>query len=249
MNQNPPANPIQRHPHRVRLDPSGAHDFDIPAGVENWTDNPLFSLASGDFALRPNRVVSSVIFHNTQGLWPQTIIQGADVNGQRAENVIAIWRREQRAASAPVVIDTDATMVQAHYLIPCVAFHARSANGRSIGVELVMKSPSTLFTASMDTGANLVHGLIQCNHPQVQLLNPPTNPGELPWLEIRTSYPTDGTRPAAVPVEQRGVFGHRDVRPMDRGRGDPGDAVMLRVAQRLEELSGSGGLVYRVVRT
>lgn len=234
---------------RVLLDEKGAYDFNLPVPVENWTHNPLFALASEDFSLQPKREVTSFVLHNTQGTWPQTIIDGAAPRGQRAETVIGIWRRDKRTASTPVVIDTDGTMVQAHYLLPVVAFHAKTANVRSIGAELVMETPGKLYTASMDTAANLIHGLIQSGHPQFKILNPPGMGQELPWLEIRTNYPTNGKKPPMVPVQQRGVFGHRDVRPMDRGRGDPGDAVMLRVAEVLESLCGRGPVRYRVVRT
>ena len=234
---------------RVLLDTKGEYDFSLETEVVNWTHNPAFALASEDFSLRPEREVTSFVLHNTQGVWPQTIIEGAAPRGMRAENVLSMWRRDKRTASTPLVIDTDGSTVQAHYLVPVVAFHAKTANARSIGAELVMETPGKLYTASMETAARIIHGLIQSGHPQFKILNPPGMGQELPWLEIRTNYPTNGKKPPMVPVQQRGVFGHRDVRPMDRGRGDPGDAVMLRVAEVLESLCGRGPVRYRVVRT
>ena len=234
---------------RILLDDSKRYDFDIPETVENWTHNPAYRLDSADFRVVPKRVVTSVVLHNTQGYWPQQINPGAAPKGRRAETVVDIWRRDKRSASAPIVIDTDGSAVQAHYLVPILAWHAMDASPRSIGMELVQVTPGNqLWIAEMDTAANIIHGLIQSGHPQIKLM-PDVEPGEVPILEIRTEYPTDGKRPIRVPVEQRGIFGHRDVRPQDRGRGDPGDRVMTRVAEVLESLCGTGTVKYGVMRT
>lgn len=234
---------------RILLDSGKAHDFDIPETVDNWTVNPAYRLDSADFTLRPNRVVTSIVLHNTQGYWPQQINPGAAPAGKRAETVVDIWRRDKRSASAPLVIDTDGSTVQAHYLVPVLAWHAMDASPRSIGMELVQVTPGNqLWIAQMDTAAHIIHGLIQSRHPQIRLM-PEVPPDEIPILEIRTEYPTDGKRPLRVPVEARGVFGHRDVRPQDRGRGDPGDRVMTRVAEVLESLCGTGPVLYGVMRT
>lgn len=235
---------------RILMDSTGKFDFDLPGvTVENWTHNPAFALAPGDFVLRPGRDVTSAVIHNTQGYWPQLIVDDPAPVGQRAENVVNIWRRDARSASTPIVTDTDGSVVQAHYLMPVVAWHAKDASPRSVGFEIVQVTPGNkLFRASIVTVARIIHGMVQSGHPKCHLLNPADGTHPLPWLEIRTSYPGGG-RPPRVPVEQRGVFGHRDVRPMDRGRGDPGDAPMAIIAEVLESLCGSGVVRYSVTRT
>jgi len=234
---------------QVLLDSRSGFSLDgIP--LTNWTRNPELALAPEDFRAAPTRTVRKFVLHTTQGLWPQRLIEGAGADSERAENVSRYWRRNKASASTPVIVDTNGQLVQTHYLIPVIAWHAKGASMDSIGVEVVQVSDgNAVYSASCLTVARLIHGTIQAQHRQVSLLNPSDASHPLPWLEVRTSYPTDGTRPRAVAPETRGVFGHRDVRPLDRGRGDPGDFIMVRVAEVLEGLAAIGPVRYQVVRT
>jgi len=219
------------------LDSKGT-TVDISAAVSSWVDNPEFALAPEDFRSVPGRIVSSVVLHTTQGIWrPEAAPGDVGPGGRGAENNARYWRREKRSAGAVLLIDSDGSVVQTHYLIPVVAWHAREASMRSIGVEFVQESTGRVYACQWRTCAEIVRAVIASNHAQVRIQNPDGS------IQVRTNYDTHEALRRKVTPDTRGIFGHRDVRPEDRGRGDPGDFVMNGIANQLETLA------LRVIRT
>jgi hypothetical protein len=210
--------------------------FSIGAEVKSWLDNPAFTLSPEDFRTTPKREVLKVIVHTTIGAWPQ--MRGVDRRTDRAENVASYWRRNKTSAATPLIVDSDGSVVQCHLLQPVTAWHAGSASLNSVGVECVQLPDGTVFPeAQAPTVAAVIDGLVRLRHPRINLLT-------LGELNVRTDYPTTGVRPPrATAPEARGVYGHRDVDPRGRGRGDPGDLLMLAIAAELEKLSVRSGEV------
>lgn len=206
----------------------------VPAAVKSWLDNPAFNLSAEDFRTTPRREVRKVIIHTTIGKWPQ--MTGTDHRSDRAENVASYWRRNKSSAATPLILDSDGSVVQCHLLQPITAWHAGTASLNSIGIECVQLPDGTVFPeAQAPVVAALIDGLMRLNHPLIRLRD---FDGA---LNVRTDYPTNGVRPTATAPEARGVYGHRDVDPKGRGRGDPGDLLMLAIAGELERLSVASG--------
>lgn len=206
----------------------------VPAAVKSWLDNPAFNLSAEDFRATPRREVRKVIIHTTIGKWPQ--MTGIDRRTDRAENVASFWRRNKSSAATPLIQDSDGSFIQCHLLQPITAWHAGSASLNSIGIECVQLPDGTVFPeAQAPVVAALIAGLIALAHPLIRLTDFDGS------LNVRTNYPTNGVRPPATAPEARGVYGHRDVDPRGRGRGDPGDLLMLAIASELERLSVASG--------
>lgn len=213
----------------------GRKSVDITEAVTTWNDNPEFALGSEDFKSIPGRIVSSFLLHTTRGTWPPQPPPG-DIGpgGQGAENNARYWRRDKRSASAALLVDTDGSVVQTHFLVPIVAWHARTASMRSIGIEHVQEASGRVYAVQWRTTANLIHALIQSKHPQIKIQEPDGS------IRVRVNY--NVRKPIQLPPDWRGVLGHRDTDTRNRGRGDPGDYIMAGVADSLAALG------YNVVR-
>lgn len=205
---------------------------DIPEDVTTWETHPEFALSSEDFRSSPHRMVRRFVLHTTRGVWPQVQPSDTGPSGSGAENNARYWRREKRSASTTLLVDLDGSAVATHYSIPVIAWHAKDASMDSIGIENVQGPgpENRVYMVQARTCAHIIGATIRANHPQVNLFN---SAGK---LEIRTNYDPRTAMNRMVRPGVPGIFGHRDVRPMDRTRGDPGDWIMNGVADELERM-------------
>lgn len=211
--------------------------FDIPGVVvTTWKDNPIFSLSPEDFRSAPSRDILQTIIHNTRGDGPITAeIDGIGPSGDDAENNARYWRKNKQSAAAQILVDSDGSAVQTHYLQPVIAWHAGTASIGSVGIECVQRGPASgfaVYSVQAKTAAAIIAGMIALNHPRVSMLRPDGT------LAIRTQYNTRDALRRRIAPTQRGVYGHRDVDPVNRGLNDPGDALMRWVLGFLESEHG-----------
>jgi len=210
---------------KIRVDSTGAYDFEIPADVVTWLDNPQLALSPEDFITRPGRTIRRFIVHTTLGEPALDVFDGPGAKGPRAENVASYWRRNKASASTPLIVDCDGSVVQTHYLANIVAWHAKGAAFDSIGGELVqIPGRGTLYRAQFDTMGDIIAGLIHSGCPFVQFLVGGA-------LQVRTSYPAKGRPPKSVGFH--GVEGHCHCSPEDRSVNDPGMESLKGIANRV----------------
>lgn len=213
---------------RILIDETGKYDFDIPAEVTNWTQNPQLALSSEDFIMRPGRTIRRFIVHTTLGIPALDIFDGPGAKGPRAENVASYWRRNKASASTPFIVDCDGSVVQCHYLGPVMAWHARGAAQDTIGGELVqIPGRGALYRAQFDTFGDIVAGFARSGFPFGKVLR---DDGRT--MEVRTSYPATG-RPVPTVTGWRGVEGHCHCTPKDRSVNDPGMESLRGIARRI----------------
>lgn len=202
--------------------------------IQNYLDNHLLRLSSEDFRLRQRReVVSAIVLHTTKGipggndLRPQIIKEGVGPSSRAGEHVVGCWTLDRKtAAGAHLVVDYDGRIYCCADLALEAAYHAGLANGASIGIEMMQGMDACLYEGQLDATVALVEFL--CLRFGIAHKIPKAYEGRpVPALTGRL----DGIS---------GVFGHRDL-TSNRGRGDPGDAVMNRLASAGFQLVDFGG--------
>lgn len=175
------------------------------------------ALDPGDYRARKTTWIRQVIIHATKGLHPQRVIPGAGHAG-RAATVADFWRGDRAHSAAHLVVDLDGTVACLADLARVEAFHAEASNPWSIGIEMYQLGDGGLYEATLDATVRLVQAL--CRHMGIPEQIPIGPYAGTPLLRMR-----DGGSDLC------GVFGHRD-NTIRRGRGDPGDAIMERLAGR-----------------
>jgi hypothetical protein len=178
-------------------------------------DEPWCKLAPGDGRPRPTRWVRQIVLHTTNGLWPQPVRPGKG-SGGKAKVIAEGWRLERRPSAAHLVIDNDGTVACLCDLATVEAFHATVSNAWSIGIELFQEQNGGVHEAVYDSAVKLVPALCRIFGIQFQM----------PKLPYRNAPLRRMMRGGADCV---GVFGHRH-NTTDRGRGDPGDEIFMRLA-------------------
>lgn len=177
----------------------------------SYLEKPSFRLVSRQRAARPAGTwVRGVTIHTTGGINPQPIRTGLGVGGGAQANV-DYWNRASRSASAHLLVDRDGTVAQTADLLAEQTWHATSVNPVTVGIEVVQGPDGSLYQGQIDTVVRLVNLLTR-------------------KLGVQRQIPADYR---GDPIERLhagardfvGVFGHRD-QTSDRGRGDPGDAIM-----------------------
>jgi hypothetical protein len=213
--------------------------------VQNWHDEPRFRLRIGessgvnDGRPRTTRWVRSIILHTTRGipggtdLRAQKILPGLGPVGPLAENVARYWSTSGQAGGAHLICDFDGTWICLADLASETAYHATSINDVSIGIEICQGGDAELYDGQLDSVVTMVDFLTERFCIQRQI--PHGYHGPVPRL-------------ASGGANCVGVFGHRD-QTDQRGQGDPGDAVMEKLAkagyERLDFRAGQDLSVWR----
>jgi hypothetical protein len=194
--------------------------------VSNWHDDPRLRLRIGekgktnDGRARRTKWVRSIILHTTKGIpggrdtRPQQILPGRGPIGSRAEAVASYWSTSDLASGAHLVCDFDGSWVCLADLATECAYHATTVNDMSIGIEVYQGSGAELYEGQLDSVVAMVDFLTARFGIQRQV--PHAYRGPIPRL-------VEGGADCV------GVFGHRD-QTHRRGEGDPGDAIMQKLA-------------------
>jgi hypothetical protein len=194
--------------------------------VNNWHDDPRLRLRIGekgktnDGRARRTKWIRSIILHTTKGIpggrdtRPQKILPGVGPTGSRAEAVASYWSTSDLPSGAHLVCDFDGSWVCLADLATECAYHATTVNDVSIGIEIYQGSGAELYDGQLNSVVSMVDFLTTRFGIQRQTPN-------------RYSGPID--RLVQGGADCVGVFGHRD-QTHRRGPGDPGDAIMQKLA-------------------
>lgn len=185
--------------------------------ILSWHDDPQLRLRMGqDGRLRTvGARIRQIVLHTTKGIpggqdqRPQLILPGRGEGGQ-GPRVARFWSTSPVQAGAHLVVDHDGVICCLADLQDEAAFHAGTANGNSIGIEMYQGSRAELYTQQLDQVVVLVRYL--CAHFGLPTQMPGPYKGH-PRLGVRAFC---------------GVIGHRDVSE-NRGAGDPGDEIFRRL--------------------
>jgi len=134
---------------------------------------------------------------------------------------VASWTHDrERPGGAHLVVDQDGSAYCCADLLLEAAYHAKTANGCSVGVEVVQgREHADVYYGQLDAASKLI--LWVCRYMPVPIQwQVPARYGGGPSARITSSML--GRPPLADIV---GVVGHRDL-TSTRGAGDPGDAMM-----------------------
>ena len=193
-------------------------EVEVPGlDIRSWKQDPKLKLDTRDYRKRPDTWVRGIILHTTKGIpggpdrRPQDIRSGRGPDTGRDERIPQMWALDDRRAGAHLIVDHDASIVCAADLQEHAAFHAGNVNNVTIGVEIYQGSEAELYEDQLKAVVKLVDFLTKTFSIQRQLH----------WPYGRQAL----KRGLKRGLDMVGVFGHRDV-SNNRGRGDPGDAIM-----------------------
>jgi hypothetical protein len=200
--------------------------------VENWQDNAVLRLRKGeDFRVRRTLWIRQVILHTTKGIpggndqREQVILPGFGPSCDAGQRCARWWTKSPESAGAHLVVDHDGAVFCGVDLQIEAAQHARQANDTSIGIEIYQGRDAELYEGQLEVTVRLVDWLTRRFGIQRQI--PHQYAGPIDRLVTDVS-------------DVVGVLGHRDL-ATNRGRGDPGNAIMNRLG-----LAGYEDLNYEV---
>lgn len=198
--------------------------------IENFLDNPALKLASGDVRPRSSHeqaFIHLIVMHSTGGipggtdLRPQTILPGFGPSSNAGERIVGSWTHDtDRPGGAHIIVDFDGRIYCCADLITQAAYHAQSANGCSVGIEVVQgHGQAELYASQIATAAKFALTLCAIMPTAIQRQIPTAYHGH-PIPRFVSSQPTSLALATVV-----GIVGHRDL-TSNRGEGDPGNAIM-----------------------
>ena len=198
--------------------------------VQNYDDDPRLRLDPSDYRQRSGderKWVHLIVCHTTGGIpggadqRPQLVRPGLGPPTGGGARVVASWTHDrERPGGAHLVVDQDGSAYCCADLLLEAAYHAKTANGCSVGVEVVQgREHADVYYGQLDAASKLI--LWVCRYMPVPIQwQVPARYGGGPSARITSSML--GRPPLADIV---GVVGHRDL-TSTRGAGDPGDAMM-----------------------
>jgi hypothetical protein len=198
--------------------------------IENFLDNPALALAPGDVRWRNARerhAIQLIVMHTTGGipggsdLRPQAILPGFGPSSNAGDRIVGSWTADTtRPGGAHIIVDFDGRIYCCADLVTQAAYHAQSANGPSVGIEVVQgHGKAELYASQIALAAKFALALCAIMPSAIQRQIPLAYNGH-PIARFVASQQT-GT-PLSDVV---GIVGHRDL-TATRGAGDPGDAIM-----------------------
>lgn len=204
-------------------------EIDVPeVSIRNFKKEPKLALRVGrsdganDGGVR-TLPVSLVVLHTTKGipggkdLREQVIKPGLGPNTQAEDRTATFWSTDPTPSGAHIVVDHDGTAACLADLSTVCAYHAGQfeVNNRSIGIEIFQGSDAELYAGQLDAVRKIVDVITE--HFGIQ-------------RQIPSSYNNSPIHRLVIGGRDLiGVVGHRDVSDQ-RGKGDPGDAIMATLA-------------------
>jgi hypothetical protein len=198
--------------------------------VQNYLDEPRLRLGVGDRRGRTaaeSRWVHLLVYHTTAGIpggadkRPQLVRPGLGPSTGGGQRVVASWTHDEgRPGGAHLVVDQDGSAYCCADLLVEAAYHAKVANGCSVGIEVVQgREHADLYQGQLEVAARL--GLWVCR----------LMPVPIQW-QVPYAYEGGPSARFAISMLRHpplddvvGIVGHRDL-TTTRGEGDPGDAMM-----------------------
>jgi hypothetical protein len=177
----------------------------------SFLDAPSMRVLREDRRPRITSWIRSIILHTTVGDEPQVVRPGKGTGGMAARTVGA-WQTDYRHAGSHLIIDGDGSVFCLADLLREATYHATTINEVSVGIEICQSPGLEIWQAQIDAAIALCDWLTGRFGIQQQIHAP-----------YRPNYPV--RRLANGGLDCVGIFGHRD-QTDQRGRGDPGDAVL-----------------------
>lgn len=202
--------------------------------IHNPLDTKWCRLNPRDYKQRSTKWVRSIMQHTTKGIDPQHLVLGEGPPG-KDELVAKFWQNDPTQSAAHIIVDNDGTAACLADLATIQAYHATTINDWSVGIETYQNPGGVLYEAAIATTVRITQAI--CEHMGIpfQMHGAPYRPGRI--VERLKHGGADCV----------GVFGHRDqawkfpnqlgatervIYPdgyANRGRGDPGDLIMLAI--------------------
>lgn len=199
----------------------GKHINSRGLDVTTWLDEPKLRLRNGeDFRERREPWTRAVVVHTTKGLMPQPVQPGAGPPVDAGFRVSRYWSQDGRNAGAHFVVDHDAKVYQCLDALKDEAFGCPGWNACGVHIEIYQASDGGVYEAQLDAVVVLCDVLTAAIG--IQRAVPHRYLG--PIKRLLPDY-LGGSGDTMV----SGVFGHRDL-ARNRGPGDPGFAIMNRLA-------------------
>lgn len=185
---------------------------------------PWARLGPEDCRARPTPWIRQIIVHTTGGDWPQGVRAGAGPAGH-AEQIARMWSGDPHSSAAQLIVDYDGSVACLCDLATVEAYHAEASNPWSVGIEMCTMADYSIYDATVAATATLVQWLCSQFGIPEQMPRGPYRDQPLRRMEVTTA----GQRHQLGGPDLVGVFGHRD-NTSERGRGDPGDEIWIRLA-------------------
>lgn len=160
-----------------------------------------------------------ITLHKTLADDPERVVPGKGPAGH-AQRVAEYWANDPQHSGAHIVTGDDGIVACLADVVTWMAYHARSVNPYSIGIETCEQLGGIVYQAALDSTVAVVAVLVEQLGIQLQCPRIGTYKGE-PLKRLRNN-----------PTSCVGIFGHRD-NDDDRGRWDPGDVLFAMIKQRL----------------
>lgn len=210
----------------------GGKEVEVPGVlVRNFKDDPKLALRVGRID-GPNdgrtrtAPVTLVVLHSSKGIpggtdkREQVILPGFGPDAQGDDKMIRYWSTDPTQSGAHIGIDHDGSVDCFADLLTTCAYHAGQSevNNRSVGIEIYQGNNAEFYAGQLDVARKVVDAITSAFGIQRQIPDYYHNNTPIPRLQKL------GGR------DLYGVVGHRDVSDQ-RGKGDPGDAIMEVLAQ------------------
>lgn len=209
----------------------GGREVEVPGvAVRNFKDDPKLALRvgkpdGGNDGKTRTRPVSLVVLHTTKGIpggtdkREQVILPGLGPDTKAEDRTISYWSTDPTPSGAHLVVDHDGSVGCLADLRTVCAYHAGQSevNDRSVGIEIYQGSKAEMYEGQLDIVRRVVDVITRELGIQRQIPDYYRNK-PIPRLD-------DGGG-----KDLAGVVGHRDVSD-NRGKGDPGDAIMAVLAK------------------
>lgn len=195
--------------------------------VCTWLDDPKRAPRVTDGGRRDADDVIAFVWHTSKGRLTRTLAPDA-IPSTHAETLARYQARTEREVSWHLTVDTDGDVLQQADLATWTCWHAGSANGWTVGGELVQRedAPTTLTAPQIRAAADVTDATCAAlGIPRRVLVDAA---GE-PWLALvrDLASPKIGGRGRTW----AGVIAHAHL-TTSRGPGDPGPLIFAELLSR-----------------
>ena len=204
--------------------------------VSNPVNSTWAKLSPDDYKRRKTSWVRAVVMHTTKGIHPQHVKPGKGPGGK--DKLLAdFYRGDKDHNGAHLVADNDGTAACLVDLSTAAAYHATTANDWTVGIEIYQEADGGIYEAAIATAVRLARAVCDAFDIPFQIHSGVYRAGRI------VERLRDGGKDCV------GIYGHRDqawrfpwqLAPEQRkkypdgyaarGRGDPGDHIMLELAR------------------
>lgn len=209
--------------------------------VCTWLDDPKRAPRVTDGGRRDADDVIAFVWHTSKGRLCRTLAPDA-IPSTHAETLARYQSRTAREVSWHITVDTDGDVLQQADLALWTCWHAGSANGWTVGGELVQRedAPSTLTAPQIRAAADVTDATCAAlGIPRRVLVDAAGEPWVAPVLDLvspRAVHHRTGAKLGGRGKTWAGVIGHAHQSHASakngRGPGDPGPLIFAELIAR-----------------